>query len=194
MKLIISILLVALSCISSTYLKSKGGKELKIYSMVWSAKHYTGITPKDSGKEVKDFFFAVPFSFNTVMTLDTTKKSFSFKFPGIDSDKANAGLLKTELAANSRNTEWSQFVKVNSDYKSVELSLDFKSNPKYEVSRIRTYNNQTFKSLEVKLFNTTSPTKAALYVTFDFDKTVTDGDRESVINFFKTNWPKAKLA
>ena len=89
--------------------------------MFWSAKHYTGITPKDTGKEVKDFFFAVPFSFNTVMTLDTTKKSFTFKFPGIDSDPSNAGVLKTELAAKSKSTEWSPFVKVASDYKLYQI-------------------------------------------------------------------------
>ena len=197
MKIAIALVfLTALSCISATTFLEESDIKVKdlntdiiqVYSMVWSAKSYT-----TTGKEEKTFFFAVPFSFNSQMKVNTSAKSIHFDWTTIDKEPAHYKILKEEFAPQCQKSKWNEFIKFSSDLKSLDLSLNFTTD-QYTVTRIKLYQNQTFRNIQIKVMDTQSKFKSSLYITFDLEKkTVSDANRESFIKFFKTNWPKADV-
>jgi hypothetical protein len=178
-------------------LKFLSGAELKdvpIYSMVWSAKSYT-----TTGKEQKTFFFACPFSFNTLMTINSQTKSINLNFQTYKNDLANFKYLVDAAPLVTKST-WGQFVTFSdgqkdpsvAQYQTIDLSLNL-NEAEYTVERIKLYQNQTFRDIQVKLVKQSDKFRNALYVTFDFNKKAAGDNIAEFLTFLTTSFPNAKI-
>ncbi len=170
------------------------GVPVPVYSMVWSAKSYT-----TTGKEQKTFFFAAPFSFNTIMTINTLTKSINFDFKTYKNDMANFKYV-TDSVASVAKSWWGQFVTFSDGvskpdvdkYQQIDLNLNL-NDAEYTVERIKLYQNQTFRDVQVKLVKVGDKFKNALYVTFDFDKKSAGENIQAFVAFLTTSFPNAKI-
>ena len=168
------------------FLSDISGVSVPVYSMVWSAKSYT-----TTGAEKKTFFFAAPFSFNTIMTLNTHTKSMSLNFIGYKNDVANFKYVVDSVPAVSKSW-WGQFMSFSENNSQIDLSLDM-NEADYTVERIKLYQNQTFRDIQIKLVKVNDKFKSALYITFDFQKQVAQDYLEPFISFLSTTFPHAKI-
>ena len=168
------------------FLADISGMTIPVYSMVWSAKSYT-----TTGAEKKTFFFAVPFSFNTIMTVDTSTKNLNMNFIGYDNDMGNFKYIVDSVPA-VRKSWWGQFMSFSENNSQVELSLDF-NEAEYTVERIKMYQNSTFRDIQIKLVKVNDKFKSALYVTFDFEKKVARDYVDNFVLFLTRSFPRAKV-
>lgn len=136
----------------------------KVYSMVWSAKYY-------NPGEKKTFFFNIPFSFDTQMSLDVSNKNIFLNFINWKQDKGNFNYLIKEKE-NINKSVFIPLLNFSSDMTSVNISFDFKKNPELEISNLKIYENSFAKSYQVKITKKNDKLKNALYITFDFNKKV----------------------
>ena len=152
---------------------------IKVYSMVWSGKHYIKAVEK------KDFFFAIPMSFKTQMNLDQAFKKITLKFDSNIKD-SNYLVLKTEVE-NLNKSKFEKIVTFSDDRLTAVLNLDFSSNPEYELSLSKEYGNKTFKSYKIKISIPSEKNPHAFYITFDlaFGET-TDIQRDGLSNFLNS--------
>jgi hypothetical protein len=189
------IVLALVSLVSSTRRFSRArvidNKSLPIYSMVWSAKSYT-----TTGKEEKKFFFAIPFSFNTKMKVNIASKSINFDFESASSDAANFNVVKQSAPIVQSSGLWKDFVKFSADFKKIDLDFNqVIAGGKLQVSRIKLYQNQEFRNVQIKFTKATEDKfKNALYVTFDIHKKSWDEkDISAFVEGWKTYFPQAKV-
>jgi hypothetical protein len=134
---------------------------IKVYSMVWSGKYY-------NPGEKKDFFFAVPFAFDTRMTVFTTKKSINLKFPNFDNAMEMFRVVREE-GQKAKESKFGKILTFSEDYTSVDINLDFQ-NTEYELSLVHPYENQFAKSVQIKITIPQSKIQRAFYITFDLAK------------------------
>jgi hypothetical protein len=135
---------------------------IKVYSMVWSGKYYK------SGTEVKDFFFAVPFSFNTKMTVFTNTKSIHLEFPNVDNAVEMFRVVREE-GQKAKESKFGKVLTFSDDYTNVDINLNFESTD-YALSLVHTYENQFAKSVQIKITIPSSKVQRAFYITFDLAK------------------------
>lgn len=191
----IVIVLTILSAISTkrhrhTRSHMRNGDKTPVYSMVISAKHYT------NEKEVKDFFFAVPFSFNSQMKKNDLLETIDVDFTTASSDKAHMKVVSDAAVTMNLKKKWQDVILLSKD--NTQLILHYSPDPaKYTVERIKTYQNQTFQDIQIKFVkisgkNATKQKKSALYVTFDFEKkNDKDNHFAKFVDFWKAKYPKA---
>ena len=168
------------------FLASLNGAQVPVYSMVWSAKSYT-----TTGLEQKTFFFAIPFSFNTIMTVDTQAKSINLNFIDSKNDSGNFHYVKESVPLIEKSW-WGQFMTFTDNYTKIDLNLEL-NEAEYTVERIKLYQNTTFRNVQIKLVKVNDKFKNALYVTFDLQKQVAGGYIDSFIDFLKATFPHAKV-
>lgn len=157
---------------------------IDVYSMVFSSKKYV------SGKEMKDFFFAVPHSFYCKATINKEKNAITINFPNYKQDLGNFKFVKEGLIA-SKSSLFNDIFSFPEDYSSVTLNLNLKDT-KYEFSLLHVYKNKDFKDVQIKL---TIPTESriprALYITFDFyQKVVSEKDYSTFVDYLLSLEPK----
>ena len=174
---ILSLLLITLSTIclfDCGLLEEKKGKEIdyKVYSMVFSAKHY-------NPDEKKTFFFAIPNSLVTEMKIDSNN-TVTLDFTRADTQKETLKVLR-EQGALASNSSFSEILTFTDDFKKLCLSLDFHSKQNFKIVDITDYQNITFKSFRVKIMPTSSKMMKALYITFDFAKG--ENDDKNILYF-----------
>ena len=168
------------------FLADISGMSIPVYSMVWSAKSYT-----TTSAEKKTFFFAVPFSFNTIMSVNTETKTFNMNFIGYDNDMGNFKYMVDSVPA-VRKSWWGQFMTFSNNASQLELSLDF-NEAEYTVERIKLYQNTTFRDIQIKLVKVNDKFKSALYITFDFEKKVARDYIDNFTLFLTKTFPRAKV-
>ncbi len=168
------------------FLANISGVPIPVYSMVWSAKSYT-----TTGAERKTFFFAVPFSFNTLMTVDTSAKSINLDFVDYKNDLGNFKYIRDAVPLVERSW-WGQFVAFSQDNSKIDLNLNL-NEAEYTVQRIKLYQNQTFKDIQIKLVKVNDTFKNALYITFDLHKQTAMNLIEPFIDFLKASFPHATV-
>ncbi len=138
------------------------GNTIKVYSMVWSAKYY-------NPSEIKTFFFAVPFAFNTNMKVETLSKNIHLEFPNYSNAMDMFRTLKEE-GQKAEQCTFNKVITFSDNYTKVDLSLDFPKNTDYALSLVHAYENKFAKSVQIKITQPNSKLQRALYVTFDFAK------------------------
>ena len=168
------------------FLADISGVHIPVYSMVWSAKSYT-----TTGAEKQTFFFAAPFSFNTLMTVNTATKSINFNFPLYKNDLGNFKYIVDSVPAVTKSL-WGQFMTFSDDITQIDLSLDM-NEAEYTIERIKLYQNQAFRDIQIKLVKVNGKFKNALYVTFDFQKEVAAEFIDPFMSFLTTSFPHAKI-
>jgi hypothetical protein len=183
------LLLTILSAISTRHRRrSRNGDVTPVYSMVVSAKHY------NKGAEKKDFFFAVPVSFNCQMKKNDKLGTFEIGFTTSNADAGNMkAITEASLKMNAGKKKWQDVIQLQNDNK--QLIVHYSPDPsKYTVERIKVYQNQTFHDIQIKFVKIGDAKKHALYVTFDFKKE-NDKDEQfgKFIEFWKKNFPKATV-
>ena len=92
----------------------------------------------------KKFFFAVPFSFNSVMDYENGK--MTCVFPNRLSDTGNLKAVN-EGVADLEKSRFADLFEIQKDQKGVEKVIVNLSNPKYKVTLVRKYDNKTFNSI-----------------------------------------------
>jgi hypothetical protein len=156
----------------------------QVYSMVWSGKYY------NNRAEKKDFFFAIPMSFNTEMKIDTARKVISLNFVNYKSDMANFKSVLTDgpLALKSK---FAPLITFSPDFSKIDLSMDFKAHPEFQFSLLHLYQNKDFRNVQFKITIPSSKVDRAFYITFDlFKQAVSGDDIQSFIDFAKSLNPK----
>ena len=171
MKILKLLLIICLSFIKSDdmitswtepMLNTLKDSPIKVYSMVWSGKYY-------NPSEVRSFFFAIPFSFNTFMTVDTVNKNIHLEFPNFENAMEMFRTVKEEAKKAEKGT-YNKIITFSDEYTKIDLNLDFAKNPDYALSLIKPYENQFAKSIQIKITMPNSKIQRALYVTFDLAK------------------------
>ena len=156
----------------------------QIYSMVWSGKYY------NNRKEKKDFFFAIPQSFNTEMKIDTARKVISLNFVNYQKDLGNFKSVQTDgpIALKSK---FGPLLTFSADFSRLDLNMDFKANPGFEFSLLHLYQNKDFRNVQIKITIPSSKVDRAFYITFDlFKNAVSAEDINAFMDFVKSLNPK----
>lgn len=156
--------------------KGLDGKTIRVYSMVWSAKYY-------NPGEKKTFFFAIPFSFQTTINVNTKLNTIHLDYNKAENFNEMFKIVKTE-AKSAEESSWNRLISFTDGYTKSDLNLDFTSNPDFALTNVKVYQNQFAKSVQIKLTQPQSKNPRALYVTFDFAKGEVDAsDIEAFISY-----------
>jgi hypothetical protein len=177
MKIILALIFLSLFCLTFTsesnslaFLETFAEPikcEYQVYSMVWSAKYYNPV-------EKKKFFFNVPSSFSTEMTLDINNKSIFLNFLNWKNDMGNFKYL-TDEKENINSSVFAPLINFSGDMTNVSVSFNFAKFPEFEISNLNIYQNSFAKSFQVKITKTIGDRlKNAVYFTFDFNKKAID--------------------
>ena len=162
------LLIVLILTITSgfTYARSIEDITFQVYSMVFSGKYYV------NNAERKMFFWSVPFSFRTEMTVNSQTDQVSLNFVAAK----QGGSFYTDMKEQGKvasNSEFSKVFGFNEDFTNLVMSFTSSLDPKSGISlnKVRSYQNNTFKSYELKFIVNGDKLNKSLYVTFDLTKT-----------------------
>jgi hypothetical protein len=136
---------------------------IKVNSMVWVGKHY-----KYYGTEIRDFFFAVPFQFDTRMTVFTTTKSIHLNFQNFDNAVEMFRVFREE-GQKAKESRFGKLLTFSDDFTDVEINLNF-DDTEFSFSHVHKYENQFSMSIQIKITIPDSIFGPAFYITFDLAK------------------------
>jgi len=107
--------------------------ESPVYSMVVSAKHY------NNGAEKKDFFFTVPFSFNSQMKFTDMLDTFDIDFKVENDNKGFFKFINEAAEAQKAKKKWLDVLEFQNGNK--QLNVHTAIDSKYTVEIIKVYQN-----------------------------------------------------
>ncbi len=137
-------------------------KTVPVYSSVWSGKTFF------SGSKA-EYFFALPFSFNTEITYENSEITTSVA--NKLNDRGNLKAVNKGIA-DLQNSRFYELFSIKKDADGLERISVNLSHPNYNLSLLRSYRNKDFVSVQIKFDLITKKYKdapyPAAYITYDF--------------------------